>query len=109
LPDLLIEWNDEIMIGSSRVGDTNNSKLQIASKKIGLLERINKYCRTGDHRPEGLFVILGPGVEAGRLGRTVSIMDFAPTFAGLYETLMPNIDGRPIVEVLEMVKNIGNR
>jgi len=105
LPDLLIEWNDEKMVGSSRVGDMNNGKLQITSKKIGLLEGINRYCRTGDHRPEGLFVLLGPGVQAGRIGSTVSIMDFAPTFAQLFGIQIPNVDGKPIVEILETVRH----
>jgi predicted AlkP superfamily phosphohydrolase/phosphomutase len=83
----------------------NNGKLHITSKKIGLLEGINRYCRTGDHRPEGLFVLLGPGVQAGRIGSTVSIMDFAPTFAQLFGIQIPNVDGKPIVEILEMVRH----
>jgi predicted AlkP superfamily phosphohydrolase/phosphomutase len=104
LPDLLVEWNDEKLLGSLGVGDVKNSRLRMGSEKIGIVEGVNTYCRTGDHRPEGLFIACGPGINSGRVERTVSIMDFAPTFANLFGVKMPDTDGNPIIEILEMVR-----
>ncbi len=100
LPDLLVEWNDEKMVGAADTGNPDGSVLRLGSDKIGIVEGTNTYCRTGDHRPEGLFVARGRGIGPGRLERTVSIMDFAPTFTGLLGVALPGIDGKPIAEIV---------
>jgi predicted AlkP superfamily phosphohydrolase/phosphomutase len=99
LPDLLVEWDDEIMLESESSGNSKGRGLRIFSEKIGIIEGVNTYCRTGDHRPEGLFIALGPHVKAGRLDRTVSIMDFAPTFCRLLGAELAHVDGQPIREI----------
>jgi len=104
LPDLLVEWNDEKMIGSKGVNDDKSCRLQMTSEKLGLIEGEYTYCRTGDHRPEGLFIVAGPGIKAGHMERTVSIMDFAPTFLGLCGLKIPDLDGKPIREIIENVR-----
>jgi predicted AlkP superfamily phosphohydrolase/phosphomutase len=93
LPDLLAEWNPAIPTG----------KIRLSSPKLGLLEGTYRLSRTGDHRPEGLFVATGRDLEPRLLNRTVSVMDFAPTFAGLLGVELPDIDGQPIAEVLGRV------
>jgi predicted AlkP superfamily phosphohydrolase/phosphomutase len=100
LPDLLIEWDDETPLGSILVGDLEGSQLRLFSEKVGVVEGNNTYCRTGDHRPEGLFMAYGPGINAGQITRTVSIMDFGPTFLRLFGLTMPGADGSPIPEIL---------
>ena len=90
LPDLLVDW----------ASDRPISKIRLGSKKIGELEGEYRFCRTGDHFPGGLFVAVGPGIKSGTLGRTVSIMDFAPTFAHLLDVDLPGVDGKPILEIL---------
>jgi predicted AlkP superfamily phosphohydrolase/phosphomutase len=100
LPDLLIEWDDENPLGSIAVGDREGSRLRLFSEKFGVLEGQNSYCRTGDHRAEGLFMASGPGIKTGRIGRTVSIMDFCPTFMQLFGLKMAPMDGKPIPEIL---------
>jgi len=104
LPDLLIEWNDDKLLGSLGVNDAINSRLRMVSEKTGVVEGVNTYWRTGDHRPGGLFIACGPGINAGRMKRSVSIMDFAPTFTNLFGVKMPDVDGSPIIEILEMLK-----
>ena len=64
------------------------------------MEGENTYCRTGDHRPEGLFVAFGAGISSGDIGGTISIMDFAPTFLRLFSLKNPDLDGKPISEIL---------
>jgi predicted AlkP superfamily phosphohydrolase/phosphomutase len=100
LPDLLVAWHDDRAIGSTTVGSGRGATVRLTSGKIGALEGSNRYCRTGDHRREGLFVAVGPAVSSGRMSRTVSIVDFAPTFTRLLGVSLPEVDGNPISELL---------
>jgi predicted AlkP superfamily phosphohydrolase/phosphomutase len=93
LPDLLVQWNHDIPVGHVR----------LSSPKLGLLEGTYKLSRTGEHRVDGLFAAVGRDMEPRMLNRTVSLMDFAPTFAGLLGVEMKDIDGQPIAEVLGRV------
>jgi predicted AlkP superfamily phosphohydrolase/phosphomutase len=99
LPDLLVEWDDSRRLGSTTCGNPRGSEVRIRSPKAGLVEGVNGYCRTGDHRREGVFMALGPGIGRGRLDRRVSIMDFAPTFCALLGAELTGADGRPIAEL----------
>jgi predicted AlkP superfamily phosphohydrolase/phosphomutase len=101
LPDLLVAWNEDKLIGSKAVNNDKSCRLRLTSEKIGIVEGEYTYCRTGDHRPEGLFIAYGAGISPGTLGRTVSIMDFAPTFLNLFGLANPGLDGEPIGEILE--------
>jgi len=104
LPDLLVEWSDKKYLGTTGSGNPAGSTIRLTSEKTGVIEGVNSYCRTGDHRPEGLFIALGGGIKAGRLDRTVSLMDFAPTFAALQGAGLPDVDGEPITEILNACK-----
>lgn len=78
------------------LGEGSNAVLRVRSARIGELETVNRYGRTGDHRPHGFFVAAGPGLGPSRLSTPVSLMDFAPsieTWAGLVPA--PG-SGRPI-------------
>lgn len=100
LPDLLVAWSEEASIGSATVGSGVGATVRLGSDQVGELVGTNRYCRTGDHRPEGLFVAAGPGIGPGRLSRSVSVMDFAPTLAALLDVEVPSPDGQPIRELL---------
>lgn len=100
LPDLLVAWNDARPLGSATCGNPRGSLVRVRSDKTGVVEGTNYYGRTGDHRPEGMFVAVGPGVSPGRIDRTISIMDFAPTFCELLGVRLDDVDGRPISEVV---------
>ncbi len=100
LPDLLVEWNEDKFMGSKAVSNDKSCRLRLASEKIGVVEGEYTYCRTGDHRPEGLFIVFGPGINPGAIGRNISIMDFAPTFLNLFGLTNPDLDGKPISEIL---------
>jgi predicted AlkP superfamily phosphohydrolase/phosphomutase len=103
LPDLLIEWSEEKRLGSTRLGNPNGSKVRIGSKKLGKVEGLSTYGRTGDHRPEGLFVAVGAGLKPGQIQQTISIMDFAPTISKLLNVKLPQVDGRPITEIIDKI------
>jgi predicted AlkP superfamily phosphohydrolase/phosphomutase len=101
LPDLLVEWSDDIATGSSRVGTGRGARVSAWSARIGHIEGENSYCRTGEHRPGGMFVAAGPGVAAGRIARTISILDFAPTICGILGVPLAVSDGSPITELIQ--------
>jgi predicted AlkP superfamily phosphohydrolase/phosphomutase len=101
LPDLLVEWSDEVPTGSTLVANGAGAHVRASSPKIGVVEGVNRYCRTGEHRPDGLFVAVGPRVRPGRASRDVSILDFAPTFMRLFGVKVGDCDGRAVDELLE--------
>ncbi len=93
LPDLLVEWASDAPI----------SRIRLGSENIGVIAGEYRFCRTGDHFPGGMFVAFGPGIEPGTIPRTVSIMDFAPTFARILDVELPEVDGRPIDEIITQI------
>jgi predicted AlkP superfamily phosphohydrolase/phosphomutase len=101
LPDLLVEWSDEVPTGSVIVGGGIGAAVKASSPKIGSVEGVNQYCRTGEHRIGGLFIAAGPGIQPGRLAREVSIVDFAPTLATMFGVDGTGFDGEPIAELLQ--------
>jgi predicted AlkP superfamily phosphohydrolase/phosphomutase len=103
LPDLLVEWSDARALGSATVGTGRGATVRLASGRIGTIEGVNRYCRSGDHRRGGLFVAVSPALDPGRVPGVVSIMDFAPTFARLLGVELPPAAGRPIAWLLGRV------
>jgi predicted AlkP superfamily phosphohydrolase/phosphomutase len=100
LPDLLVEWNDQTPTGSTELAGGAGATVRASSPKIGVVEGKNDYGRSGEHRPDGLFVAAGPGVGAGRLEGAASILDLAPTLTRLLGVELPGCDGVPIPEIV---------
>jgi predicted AlkP superfamily phosphohydrolase/phosphomutase len=107
LPDLLVEWSEEVPTGSVRVGGGIGAAVRASSAKIGTVEGVNQYGRSGEHRIGGLFIAAAPGMQSGRLAREVSILDFAPTFATMFGVDATRFDGLPIEELLHTRLPIG--
>ena len=70
------------------------------SDRIGTIVGANDYGRSGEHRPGGWLVAAGPGVEHGRLERTPSLLDLAPTFARILGVELPARKEQPIPEIV---------
>ncbi len=87
-PDLIVEWNRRAPIRA------------VTSPKTGEIEGEYHGCRTGDHKPDGLFFMKGPGIPAGRLKEPISVMDFAPTFAEWLGASMPTAQGKSLLSQL---------
>ena len=85
LPDLLVEWNRSAPVS------------EVYSPKTGRISGKYKKCRTGDHKPEGLFFIKSPSLAPGEISQPVSVMDLAPTLASLSGVELGGVDGRSIV------------
>jgi predicted AlkP superfamily phosphohydrolase/phosphomutase len=101
LPDLLVEWNDAIPTGSTIVSDGAGATVRAKSPKTGIIEGVNRYGRTGEHRSKGLFIAIGPNMKQNILDREISILDFAPTFAKTLGVNLPRFDSHLIPELLE--------
>ncbi len=96
LPDLLVEWNEALVRGSTRLGDGSNAVLRVRSARLGELEAVNRYGRSGDHRPHGFFAAAGPGLGPSQLSTPVSLMDFAPSIEAWAGLVPAPGSGRPI-------------
>ena len=88
LPDLMVEWTNDAPTRS------------IGSNRIGRIDGEYQYCRTGDHKSGGMFIVKGPHTRATNLDRTVTCLDFAPTIAAFLDVQLDGVDGSPIQEVL---------
>ena len=99
LPDLIVAWNQDNVLGTTNVGNARGARVAVTSPKIGTVEGVNRYCRTGDHLLEGLFVVRGPGISPGVLNRVVPTVDLAPTIARMMGCEMRDVDGTPIPEL----------
>ena len=95
LPDVLVEWSDEGPLGNAVNGPAAAAAVRATSDKIGLLEGVNGWGRTGEHRPGGLVAAAGPGLAPGRLDR-VDLLDLAPTIMSRLEVEPRGLDGTPI-------------
>lgn len=100
LPDLMVEWDMSEPRGTTAAGGGTGSEWELESDELGRLAATNDYCRTGEHRRDGLLVLAGPGVEPGALERPLDLQDLAPTFAAMLEVATPTMRGRPVPELL---------
>ena len=98
LPDLLVEWSDSEATGSRNVGEGSGAIVRLRSPEIGVVEGANDYGRTGENRPDGLFIAAGGGIVPAGSALRASILDFAPTFGALFGLDIPS-DGRCIPEL----------
>ena len=96
LPDLLVEWSDEVATGSTLLAGGRGAAVRLRSRQIGVVEGRNDYGRTGEHRPDGLVVLAGPGIAPGRLAAPASVLDIAPTIGHLLGVTLTGLDGTPI-------------
>ncbi len=85
LPDLFVQWATDAPVNA------------VGSNRLPRLEGRYRYVRSGEHRPDGMFIVKGPGIAPGRLAHQVQCMDFAPTIARMLGVApADDIDGRPI-------------
>jgi predicted AlkP superfamily phosphohydrolase/phosphomutase len=79
--DLIIEWN-------------RNAPLEtVWSPATGVVHAPYGEWRTGDHHPEGLLLVTGPGVTPGVRPNAIPVMDIAPTLAASLDIEMTGVDG----------------
>lgn len=77
LPDLLVEWADEVQTGSMQLADGRGATVRLTSPAIGVVEGVNWYGRSGDHRAGGLYILAGAGIPPGVEGQALGVTDLA--------------------------------
>ena len=88
LPDLLVGWSREARL--ERLG----------SARTGSVEGTHGTSRTGDHVSDGLLLVRGPGIPAGRrLETLVAVEAIAPTIAAVLGKTLSGVDGEPVAEL----------
>jgi predicted AlkP superfamily phosphohydrolase/phosphomutase len=83
-PDLFVEWE------CSRPIET------VWSPKTGRVHADYTHWRTGDHRPDGLLLALGPGIPPGAVLPAVDVEDIAPCIAARLGVRLDDTDGRAV-------------
>ncbi len=66
------------------------------SPKTGLVHAPYTHWRTGDHRPDGLLLAIGPGVPRHTVLPCVDLEDIAPSIAARLDVRLEDVDGRPV-------------
>lgn len=112
LPDLLVQWSDEVPTGSRCVGRGTGATLRAHSPRIGVVEGTNAYGRTGEHRADGFCVVTGPAIEPGSLSEDFTLVDYAPMFGALLgvelgQTPERRVKRRLLDEVLQIDRVAG--
>jgi predicted AlkP superfamily phosphohydrolase/phosphomutase len=84
MPDLFVVWSREAPFTA------------IESPRIGRLDDVVSWGRTGDHSPNALLVARRAGMTPRSLRRKPTIVDVAPTIAALLGVTLSGVDGHPI-------------
>jgi predicted AlkP superfamily phosphohydrolase/phosphomutase len=90
LPDMVVRWAES----------PASMHRAVSSPKFGVIPwptpGRNPEGRSGNHRPQGMFIAVGPGINAGILPKA-HILDLAPTVLSLLDQPIPvEMEGRPL-------------
>lgn len=88
LPDLLVTWNRHAPIPS------------VSSPSIGRIRHPHPSIRTGDHSPDGFFLLAGPGFTPRRLNEDVPVIDLAPSLAALFGVRSASFQGAALEQLV---------
>ena len=72
-PDLVVEWADYAYMPTESA--TSGDEVFVPR-----MREYMTWATTGSHRPEGVFIAAGPGIEKGTLSKSVRLLDLAPTW-----------------------------
>ena len=93
-PDVVIQWNYQVHPCGLRY--TYRGRSVEVQNKTDIVERHNV---SGDHRPEGILIMRGPGIRSNHHVEGAQITDVAPSL--LYLTGLPvpeDMDGRVLTD-----------
>jgi predicted AlkP superfamily phosphohydrolase/phosphomutase len=83
IPDLFVEYWDWVTLQQT-----------VWSPKTGIVHGLYTNWRSGDHRPDGLLLAMGPGIGANSAVGPVQIEDLAPTLCARLGVTLEDVDGR---------------
>jgi hypothetical protein len=68
----------------------------VRSPRIGVVHGRYRNWRSGDHSPEGLLLVRGPGMARGARHPDIDMIDLAPSLAARLGVDLPDVDGIPV-------------
>jgi predicted AlkP superfamily phosphohydrolase/phosphomutase len=95
LPDLLVEW------------DRDSPALRVESPRTGLIVGHPSGRRSGEHRPEGLLITMGPSTRSGQRAQMVPVTRLGPALVASLGMSHPNIGGDFIEEMVRQPDSAG--
>jgi predicted AlkP superfamily phosphohydrolase/phosphomutase len=96
-PDVVVRWNYAVHPQGLRY--TRDGRVVVVKSKTDIVERHNV---SGDHRPEGILILRGPGIRVGHQMAEARLEDIAPTLLYLAGLPVPDdMDGRVLAEAFE--------
>lgn len=93
IPDLFVEWDRTAAIET------------VTSAKIGTVHALYDGWRTGDHRPDGLLIAMGPDIAAGGCRSPLAVEDIGPSIAARLGARLNGVDG----EVVPWLAGVADR
>lgn len=97
-PDLVIAWEK----GYNSIIRLNELKKGIRSWPCKRCDIFGPSMFSGDHTPDGIFIIKSPGVERNRRDLTANIIDIFPTLLYIMGVPVPrSVEGRVLLEIFE--------
>lgn len=94
-PDIILTWQP----GYFSIGEGEMAQLGIRADKESLF---SPHRWSGNHLPNGIFILAGPDVKAGQRLMDAQITDIAPTIMALMEQGVPDdMDGKVLTAALE--------
>jgi predicted AlkP superfamily phosphohydrolase/phosphomutase len=98
IPDILLSWTS----GYYHIGESDIYQLNSKTNINDLFATDNKRKWSGNHIPEGIFVINGQGIKKKCLFNGATITDIAPTVLHLLGLKVPEyMDGRVLTELMD--------
>jgi predicted AlkP superfamily phosphohydrolase/phosphomutase len=84
LPDLFVEYWDWVTLPETVWSQT------------GIVHGLYTNWRSGDHRPDGLLLARGPGLEANKMFEPIQVEDFGPTIGARLGVRLDDVDGKVV-------------
>ncbi len=98
--DLLIRWNDGLRYDALCYDSQGDSVIVRVPYETTVEGRGVAW--SGTHRPEGIFLVRGPGIRHGATIEGVTGYDIAPTVLYLQNhPIPPEVDGQVLVDIFE--------
>ena len=85
IPDLFVEYWDWVTLQQT-----------VWSPKTGIVHGLYTNWRSGDHRPDGLLLAMGPDIGAHSAFAPIQVEDLAPTISARLGVTLEDVDGRVV-------------
>ena len=94
-PDLIVQWKDYAYYSRQRFGEREETVFQ-----THLTRPLSSIEMNGYHKLNGMLIINGKGINAGKIIHGASILDIAPTILNILGVPVPDdMDGRVLTEI----------